>query len=112
MKPRQPLVAVAVSTLLALAQPAAAVVVDWTVVPSVDPSARVSTFAAVTALGASDAWAVGTYQGPNEHDGKIMLAERWNGTAWSQVPTPNVTFFDEKLLAVSAAGAGEAWAVG
>jgi hypothetical protein len=41
-----------------------------------------------------------------------MLAERWNGTAWAQVPTPNVQFFDEKLLAVSASGGTDAWAVG
>jgi len=94
-----------------LAAPAAAAS-DWAVVPSVDPSPTVSTLAAVSARGSGDAWAVGTYQGPNRHDGKVMLAERWNGTAWTQVPTPNVSFFDEKLLAVSATSANDAWAVG
>ena len=100
-----------VGVTVGVASPAVAVP-GWTVVPSVDPSASVDTLAAVTARGTADAWAVGTYQGPNEHDGKIMLVEHWNGSAWSQTPTPNVTFFDEKLLAVSAGGATDAWAVG
>jgi hypothetical protein len=94
-----------------LAAPAVAAAA-WTIVPCVDPSPAVSTFAAVSARTCNDAWAVGTYQGPNRHDGKVMLAERWNGSTWSQVPTPNVSFFDEKLLAVSAASATNAWAVG
>ena len=94
-----------------LAAPAVAAAV-WTTVPSADPSSAVSTLAAVTARTSNDAWAVGTYQGPNRHDGRVMLTERWNGSTWSQVPTPNVSFFDEKLLAVSAASATDAWAVG
>jgi hypothetical protein len=84
----------------------------WVVVPSVDPSATANALNAVSARTSNDAWAVGFFTGPNEHDGKIMLTERWNGRQWQQVPTPNVQFFDEKLLAVSASGANEAWAVG
>jgi hypothetical protein len=42
----------------------------------------------------------------------VMVAEHWNGSAWSQVPTPNVVRFDEKLNAVSAAAANDVWAVG
>lgn len=41
-----------------------------------------------------------------------MLAEHWNGSVWTQTPTPNVQFFDEKLLAVSAASASDVWATG
>jgi hypothetical protein len=41
-----------------------------------------------------------------------MLAERWNGSVWTQTPTPNVQFFDENLLAVSPASASDVWAVG
>lgn len=103
--------ALTLGAALAIAVPAAAAS-TWTVVPSVDPSGTFSSLAAVTALSPTDAWAVGTYQGPNRHDGKVMLAERWNGSVWKQVPTPNVSFFDEKLLAVSAASANDAWAVG
>jgi hypothetical protein len=41
-----------------------------------------------------------------------MLAEHWNGTQWSKVTTPDVATSDEKLLAVNASAASEAWAVG
>jgi hypothetical protein len=96
---------------LLVAAPAAAAP-TWSVVPSVDPVPTENQLTAVSALNANDAWAVGFYRGPAEHDGRIMLAERWNGQRWAQVATPNVQFFDEKLLAVSAAGATDAWAVG
>jgi hypothetical protein len=84
----------------------------WVQVPSVDPVPAGNQLTAVSARTGTDAWAVGSYPGPARHDGRIMLTERWNGTAWSQVPTPNVRFFDEKLLAVNASGANDAWAVG
>jgi hypothetical protein len=105
----------ALAGALALAGPATAAT-GWTVVPSVDPSTKPVSFAnqlnAVAARTAGDAWAVGTYAGNGRHDGQVMLAERWNGTAWAQVPTPNVTRFDERLLAVGASAANDAWAVG
>ena len=96
---------------LAVASPAAAAP-TWSVVPSPNPGATENVLTAAVARTGTDAWAVGFYKGPAEHDGRIMLAERWNGTTWRQVPTPNVRFFDEKLLAVHASGANEAWAVG
>jgi len=96
---------------LLVASPAAAAP-TWTVVPSVDPVTTENQLTAVTARSASDAWAVGFYKGPNRHDGRIMLAEHWDGTRWSQVTTPNVQFFDEKLLAVSGSGTSDVWAVG
>src|SRR5689334_10709842 len=77
----------------------------WTITPSVDPVSTDNELTAVSARTGTDAWAVGFYSGPNRHDGRIMLTERWNGTGWSQVATPNVQFFDEKLLAVAATGA-------
>jgi hypothetical protein len=98
-----------------MAAPAAAAT-GWVVTPSVDPSTKPVSFAnqlnAVVARTSTDAWAVGTYAGPGRHDGQVMLAERWNGSIWSQVPTPNVSFFDERLFAVSASSAADAWAVG
>lgn len=96
---------------LLVASPAAAAPA-WSVVPSVDPVTTENQLTAVSARTATDAWAVGFYQGPNRHDGRVMLTERWDGTRWTQVATPNVRFFDEKLLAVSAGGASEVWAVG
>jgi len=96
---------------LLVASPAAAAPA-WATVPSISPVPTENQLTAVSARTANDAWAVGFYKGPNRHDGRIMLAERWDGTTWRQVTTPNVQFFDEKLLAVGASGANDAWAVG
>ncbi|KUL34274.1 hypothetical protein [Actinoplanes awajinensis] len=88
----------------------------WVITPTVDPSPLKAAFSnvlnAVDARTGTDAWAVGNFLGPNDDDGQVMLAEHWNGTAWSRTPTPNVVRFDEKLNAVSAAGANDVWAVG
>src|SRR5262249_52049070 len=59
-----------------------------------------------------DAWVVGTYQNPVDDAGGTILAEHWNGTAWSAAPTPDIFRTDEKLNAVSAAAANDVWAVG
>jgi hypothetical protein len=112
---RTVLVLPAVGAALALAAPAFAAPA-WVITPTVDPAPQKVAFSNVlNAVGArtgTDAWAVGNFLGPNDDDGQVMLAERWNGTAWSQVPTPNVVRFDEKLNAVSAATANDVWAVG
>jgi hypothetical protein len=106
----------AVGAALALAGPAFAAPA-WLVTPSVDPSSQKVAFSnvlnAVGARNSSDAWAVGNFLGAaTYHQGQVMLAEHWNGSAWSQVPTPDVVRFDEKLLAVSPAAADDVWAVG
>jgi hypothetical protein len=114
-RPRAAVLLLAVGAALTLTGPAVAAPA-WVVTPSVDPSAQQVPFANVlTAVGArtsSDAWAVGNFLGANDDDGQVMLAEHWNGSAWSQVRTPNVVRFDEKLLAVSPAAADDVWAVG
>jgi hypothetical protein len=84
----------------------------WTEVPSVNPSATVNFLNAVSARTATDAWAVGQFQAAGDDAGLQILAERWNGTQWQQVPTPNIVQEDERLLAASASGPNDAWAVG
>ena len=105
----------AVGAAIVLASPALAAPA-WVITPTVNPSplkeAFSNQFNAVSARTSTDAWAVGNFLGPNDDDGQVMLAEHWDGTAWSQVPTPNVVRFDEKLNAVSAAAANDVWAVG
>jgi hypothetical protein len=100
----------AAGAAVALAGPALAAPA-WVITPTVDPSPA-NQLLAVGARTTSDAWAVGTFLGPNDDDGGVMLTEHWNGTAWSQVPTPNVFRFDERLLAVSPSAANDVWAVG
>ena len=94
----------AVGAAIVLAGPALAAPA-WVITPTVNPSPLKAAFSnefhAVDARTSTDAWAVGNFLGPNDYDGQVMLAEHWNGTAWSQVATPNVMRFDEKLNAVS-----------
>jgi hypothetical protein len=104
-----------VGAAIALASPALAAPA-WVITPTVNPSPQPVAFSnvlnAVDARTSTDAWAVGNFLGPNDDDGQVMLAEHWNGSAWSQVPTPNIMRSDEKLNAVSAAAANDVWAVG
>jgi hypothetical protein len=112
---RTAVVLTAVGSAVALAGPAFAAPA-WVITPTVDPAPQRVAFSnvlnAVGARSSADAWAVGNFLGANDDDGQVMLAEHWNGSAWSQVRTPNVVRFDEKLNAVSAAAANDVWAVG
>ena len=66
----------------------------------------------VSTVSAVDTWAVGTrYQGSLTK----TLAEHWDGSAWSTVPTPNPrrgTYEGSQLTSVSAGSADDVWAVG
>jgi hypothetical protein len=64
----------------------------------------------VAALSASDAWAVGNYETPDSL--QRTLIEHWNGTSWTQVPSPNPSPRFNILSAVAAISANDAWAVG
>lgn len=69
---------------------------------------------AVTAVSATDAWALGSYGTGGVADvyGNA-LAEHWNGSSWQQVAMPNPTGSNEvRLGAVGALSAGNVWAVG
>jgi hypothetical protein len=83
----------------------AAAACSWSVVPSPNPGVNLNDLFAVSAMSATDAWAVGF--------GDIHpLAEHWNGTAWSIVPTPSGTNFINEFSGVSADSPTDAWAVG
>ncbi len=63
----------------------------------------------LTALSASDIWAVGSF-GPSSSGQTLAL--HWNGTVWSVVPTPNVGTSENRLQGVVALAANDVWAVG
>ncbi len=65
---------------------------------------------AVAALSASDAWAVGQYEGTDavQHP----LAEHWDGAQWTAAPTPSPGAAYNILQAVSADASNDVWAVG
>jgi hypothetical protein len=70
-----------------------------------------STLQAVTALSASDVWAVGGQAGIRNHAPvTVPLIEHWNGISWSIVPAPNAAL--GVLESVSATSASDVWAIG
>jgi hypothetical protein len=81
----------------------------WNAVPSpgVSPEGHLS---AVAASSATDAWAVGEFEGTDslEHP----LAEHWNGSSWTttQMPTPGQQ--DNSLSGVAELSPTNVWAVG
>jgi len=64
----------------------------------------------VSAVSATDAWAVGSYiDDTTAHSDTLIL--HWDGTSWSQLASPNPSSYNF-LLGVSAVSATDAWAVG
>jgi hypothetical protein len=60
----------------------------------------------IAAVSPSLAWAVGAYT--NAQQGQSTLLARWDGSAWTRVPSPN----PGELTGVAATSATNAWAVG
>ncbi len=85
----------------------------WKHVSSPNPggSSHDNILQGVTAITAGNAWAVGGY---TIGAGFQTLIERWNGTSWKKVASPNPggPARDNFLEAVTATSAGNAWAVG
>jgi hypothetical protein len=79
----------------------------WSIVPSPSPDPYGNRLNSVAAVSSTDVWAVGT-AGPNS------LAEHWNGSMWSVVPTPNPagSGMQSQLLGVVAITSSDVWAVG
>src|SRR5260370_165387 len=75
-----------------------------------NPSLTYNFLEGVSAVSGSDAWAVGNYD--NGLSDSLIL--HWNGTAWSQVNSPNASAYpsDYGLTGVSAVSGTDAWAVG
>jgi hypothetical protein len=87
----------------------------WKFVPS--PALPSSVLRSVSAVSATDAWAVGYYQRVPADPAPQSLIEHWNGKVWKVVPSPN--FKDPHgnvglnlLNGVTAVSRTDAWAVG
>jgi hypothetical protein len=82
----------------------------WRVVesPNVGTS-QFNTLTSVDALSDTDAWAVGSYRTATS---RKTLIQRWDGTSWTIVSSPNPGTLSNSLLDIAAAGSGEIWAVG
>jgi hypothetical protein len=85
---------------------------QWSVVPSPSPGSYANALGGMTAVSASDVWAVGEYQNFQGNFVLRTLAEHWDGKNWKVVPTPDVGSFGNILFDVSARAGTDVWAVG
>jgi hypothetical protein len=84
---------------------------QWRVVAS--PNAGTTgdriTLTSVDALSSTNAWAVGSTLTATS---RKSLIQRWNGTSWTIVSSPNPGTLGNSLLGVEATGSKDIWAVG
>ncbi len=83
---------------------------SWSSVATPDPSATSNTLAGVSAVSSDDVWAVGQDDDASGTPQTLIL--HWDGTQWTQVPSPSLTPDLSQLNAVSADSSTDAWAVG
>jgi hypothetical protein len=82
----------------------------WSIANIPQPGSVRDMLFAATALSPSDVWVVGDQEGA---DGVFQtLAEHWNGSTWSVVPTPDPGPSGNHLYAVDAVSPDDVWAAG
>jgi hypothetical protein len=84
---------------------------SWKLVPTPNVATMNNALNGVSALSSRDAWAVG-YSWNNITGTSQTLTERWNGTTWRIVHSPNPSLSGNRLNAVTALSASNVWAVG
>ena len=83
----------------------------WSIVPSYSFGLQDNVLASVSAISATDAWAVGAYY-PTGSQVLATLAHHFDGIRWTAFPLPNVGTEQNVLQGVSLTSTGLAWAVG
>jgi hypothetical protein len=85
---------------------------QWNVVKSPDVEGNDNLLNGVSVLSPSEAWAVGSSLDAS-FSGRTLV-QRWDGTSWSIVPSPNPSEIGvgSNLLSVAAASSTDVWAVG
>ena len=85
----------------------------FTIVPSPNQPDRNNVLEDVDGVASTDMWAVG-HADVKGDIGAITLAEHWNGSAWTIVPTPNLSGSSthNELTGVATIAPTDAWAVG
>jgi hypothetical protein len=85
----------------------------WSTVPAPAPAgSNGAVLEGVKTFGSGDAWAVGSAVLPFSSPSVQTLIERWNGTSWNIVPSPNPDQTQNLLVAVDGVAANDVWAVG
>lgn len=85
---------------------------SWTVVSSPTPSGSTGALLfGVKTFSTTNAWAVGQYNASSQPFLRTLV-QRWNGTSWSIVPSPNPDSAKNLLTDVDGASANDVWAIG
>jgi hypothetical protein len=87
---------------------------QWHITPTANAATQANDYNsldAVTVLSATDIWAVGNFNRFSQ-SGQKTLAEHWDGTKWTLVPTPNTAQLVNVFAGVAAAATDDVWAVG
>jgi hypothetical protein len=83
----------------------------WTVVSSPNSAGGANGLNGVAAVSANDVWAVGSYYSSATASTRTLI-ERWDGSQWSIVPSPNVGAGNNALSDVAVVSPTDIWAVG
>ena len=89
----------------------------WSELPTaIPPATTFAAWRAVKAFAADDAWAVGDKLMPSSGiTGSMTVTMHWDGSAWSEVPSPNpgpVGLENTLLYAVDGVASSDLWAAG
>src|SRR5438045_2090646 len=84
----------------------------WTITTSHNQGVYGNTLSGLTTLSSTAAYAVGNWYDINGRSHTLL--EQWNGTAWSIIPTPDVSpgTMDNALFSVAAPSANNVWPAG
>ena len=83
---------------------------QWSIVPGPNIASASNTLTSVTALSATNVWAVGSAQ-VSQSVGQTLI-EHWNGYKWKIVSSPSVAGQTNYLYSAVAVAAKDVWAVG
>ena len=84
----------------------------WSVVPTPPLRSGSGLLAGVAAASPGDVWAVGSQFSGSADSTAATLAERWDGTAWQVVATPDPGRYGNYLNSVTVVSPRDVWAVG
>ena len=85
---------------------------QWRIVSSPSPDKQFNELRGVAAISANEVWAVG-YRGGTKTETPIeTFILHWNGSAWSQVASPNIPGGANQLFGITAIATNDIWAVG
>jgi hypothetical protein len=82
----------------------------WSVVNG--PPANSSGLSSVKAFATDDVWAVGWKDYDGNHFTSSTFTVHWDGTTWSEIPSPNVGMGFKSLGGVDGVAPNDVWAVG